>query len=284
MRRQDDGDAGLAQRPHRPPHVAPQLDIDARRGLVEEQNIRLVRQSLGDHHAALHPAAQRHDLAVSPIPQRHVAQHFLDVGRIGPPAKQAAAEPDGVPDRLEGVGGQFLRHQPDHGAGGAIVAHDVVPVGQHDALGRVDDAADDADERRLAGAVRTEKRKNLALPNLQIDVVESAEAGFVGFGEIRDGNDRSHRRHLVHGRGCSDCEGRESPAACCAMPYPRAGCIGSRRSRHQPATLTPACGKRGTQTQCRASTNLKGRALLPLAGEGGRRSRPDEGRRTVRCF
>ena len=60
---------------------------------------------------------------------------------------------------LERVGRQFLRHQTDHRAGGAIVAHDVVAIDEHGAAGRVDDAADDADQRRLAGAVRPEQRR-----------------------------------------------------------------------------------------------------------------------------
>ena len=44
-------------------------------------------------------------------------------------AEQAAAERQRVPHRLEHVGGEFLRHQADPGAGGAEVAHDVVAVG-----------------------------------------------------------------------------------------------------------------------------------------------------------
>jgi len=36
------GHAGLAQRAHHLPHVAAQLDVDARRGLVEEGDLRLV--------------------------------------------------------------------------------------------------------------------------------------------------------------------------------------------------------------------------------------------------
>ena len=66
---------------HQLPHVAAQLDVDAGGGLVEEQDLRLVRQRLGDQHAALHAAGQRHDLAVLLVPQRQVLQHLLDMGR-----------------------------------------------------------------------------------------------------------------------------------------------------------------------------------------------------------
>ena len=85
---QDDGDAAFAQAPHQRPHVAAQLDVHARGRLVEKQDLRLVRQRLGDHHAALHAARQRHDLVVALVPQRQVAQHLLDVRRVRRAAEQ----------------------------------------------------------------------------------------------------------------------------------------------------------------------------------------------------
>ena len=78
VRGEDDGDAGGAQRAHHLPHVLAQLDVDAGGRLVEEQDARLVRQRLGDQHAALHAAGQRHDLAVLLVPQRELLQHLLD--------------------------------------------------------------------------------------------------------------------------------------------------------------------------------------------------------------
>ncbi len=57
VRGQDDGDARGPERPHHLPHVLAQLDVDAGGGLVEEQDLRLMRQRLGDQHAALHAAA-----------------------------------------------------------------------------------------------------------------------------------------------------------------------------------------------------------------------------------
>ena len=77
-------------------------------------------------------------------------------------AEQAAAEGDGRPHRLEGVGGQLLRHEADHGAHGAVVGDDVVAADRTVPADGVDDAADDVDQRRLAGAVRSEQREDLA--------------------------------------------------------------------------------------------------------------------------
>ena len=67
---------------HHLPHVPAQLDVDAGGRLVEEQDLRLVRQRLGDHHPALHAAGQRHDLGVLLVPQRQVVQHLLDMRGI----------------------------------------------------------------------------------------------------------------------------------------------------------------------------------------------------------
>ena len=177
---------------HHLPHVLAQFDVDAGGRLVEEQNLRLVRQRLGDQHAPLHAAGQRHDLLILLVPQRHVLEHLLDERRIVRLAEQPAAEGAGRPHRLEGVGGQFLRHQADHGARGAVVADVVVAVHRHRAGGRIDDAADDADQRGLAGAVRPEQRENLAAPDLQVDALQRLEARGVGLRKISDGDDGLH--------------------------------------------------------------------------------------------
>jgi hypothetical protein len=62
----------------------------------------------------------------------------------------------------------------------------VAAVHRHRAAGRIDDAADDADQRGLAGAVRSEQRENLAAPDVQVDAFQRLEAGLVGFREIAE--------------------------------------------------------------------------------------------------
>ena len=57
---------------------------------------------------------------------------------------------------------------------------------------RIDDAADDADQRRLAGAVRAEQREDLAAPDLEVDVLQRLEAGRVGLRQVGDGDDGLH--------------------------------------------------------------------------------------------
>ena len=121
MRGQDDGDAGGAQIAHHLPHVLAQRDVDAGGRLVQEQNARLVRQRLRDHDAALHAAGQGQDLGVLLVPQRQRFEDLLDIGRIFRLAEQAAAEADRGPHRLERIGVQFLRHQPDHRARRTVI-------------------------------------------------------------------------------------------------------------------------------------------------------------------
>ena len=99
--------------------------------------------------------------------------------------------------RLERVGRQLLRHQADLAARGAVVAHDVVAVGEHRAGAGVDDAADDADQRGLAGAVGPEQREDLAAADVEVDVLERLEARGVGLADVADRDDGGGvaRRH-----------------------------------------------------------------------------------------
>ncbi len=92
MRGEDDSDAGVAQPAHDLPHRLAQFDVDARRRLIEKQDLRLVRQSFRDHHAALHAAGERDDLALALVPQRQLLEHLLDMRGIARLAEQTAAE------------------------------------------------------------------------------------------------------------------------------------------------------------------------------------------------
>ena len=122
MRRQDHGDALFAQPAHQRPHVAAQIDVDAGRRLVEEQNFRLMAERLGDHHPPLHAPGKFDDPGIALLPQREVAQKAFDEVRIRRPAEQAPAERDRRPDRRENVEGDLLRHEAHLRAGRAIVA------------------------------------------------------------------------------------------------------------------------------------------------------------------
>src|SRR5690606_31277574 len=77
---------------------------------------------------------------------------------------------------------------PDLGACSTVLPHDVMSVSQHYARAWRDDAADDADERGLAGSVRSQEREDLALADLEIDRLQSLKPGGVDLRDIRNRN------------------------------------------------------------------------------------------------
>src|SRR6202047_126506 len=114
------------------------------------------------------------------------------MGRVGRLAEETAAEAHGRPDRLERVRGQFLRDKTDLGSRGPVGADDVVPASHDGASGRIDDPADNIDQRRLACAIWTEQAKYLALADLEVDFLEGLEARGIGLAKTGHGNNRPH--------------------------------------------------------------------------------------------
>ena len=185
VRGQDDGHAAVAQRAHQLPHVAPQLDVDAGGRLVEEQD------AAARATAPWRSAARR----FMPPDSVMILLSFLSHSDRSRSTFSMCAGLGGLPNRprlndtvahtrLEGVGGQLLRHQADHRARGAVVARRC--RGRRPArvpAAGVDDAADDADQRGLAGAVGAEQREDLAAADLEVDVLQRLEARRVGLGK-----------------------------------------------------------------------------------------------------
>ena len=133
-------------------------------------------ERLGDHHPPFHAAGQFNDPGVSLFPQRKFAQQLFDIGGVGRPPEESAAEGRRLVDGRENVERDLLRHEPDNRPRGAIVPDDVVSINEDFARSHRHRAADDPDQRRLAGAVRAQESKNLASGDLQIDRIEGDEA------------------------------------------------------------------------------------------------------------
>src|SRR5690606_22102312 len=194
---QDDRDARLAQAANELPHVLAQLDIDARGRFIEAEDFRLVGERLGDHHAAFHAARERHDLAVLLVPEGQVLQDRFDKGRVGLFSEQAPAEVHRVPDGFEGFDMEFLRDQPDQGTRRLIIGENVVALHQNLAAGGIDQAANDGNQRRLAGPVWAKKRQDLTIIDVEIDAMESGQARVVGFCDLLYGNRVLHGYRLT---------------------------------------------------------------------------------------
>jgi hypothetical protein len=156
-----------------------------------------VRERLRDQHASLHAAGQRHDLAVLLVPQRQLLEHLCDVIGITRLAEQSAAERHGRPNGFERIGREFLRDKADHGAGHAIVSADVVARNRDTAFGQGDNSADDADQRRLAGAVRAEQGKDLAAADVEVDPLKCAEPRGISLRNVFDRQYGLHEEQRV---------------------------------------------------------------------------------------
>jgi len=173
---QNDRGALAAQAPNQRPHVASQIDVDARGRLVKEQHVWLMGERLGDHDPPFHAARQFNDPRIALVPQRQVAQQLFDIGGVWRPAEQPAAERRRPANGGENIERDLLRHEADDRPSGAVIANHVMAVDQDLARSHRHRTADDPDQRRLAGPVRTQESKNLASGDLQIDRVERNEA------------------------------------------------------------------------------------------------------------
>src|SRR5438552_1834520 len=106
------------------------------------------------------------------------------MGRIRRFPENATTEGDRGPYAFECIGGKFLRYQSDLRSGRTIIRNDVMTIGQDRAMTRIDDPANDVDQRRLACAVRAKECEDLSLADIQIDVFERLKAGRVCLGEV----------------------------------------------------------------------------------------------------
>jgi hypothetical protein len=178
-------------------------------GSSRNKQLGIVAQRLGDHHPALHPARQLTELAGALVPQPERAQDFLDPLGAGRTAEHPARKGDGAVDPREHVEAELLRHQADARPQLAPVLRHVLAEGADGPGGRADEAADRADQRRLAGAVGAEQGEDLAAADLR-----STRRG-----------PRCPRRTSCSARGCRGSV--RSPRVCCGRPRPCPAAIGS---------------------------------------------------------
>jgi hypothetical protein len=92
---------------------------------------------------------------------------------------------------------EFLRNQPDLLARLAIVLDDVESVDFDGTRAWIDDAADNADQCRLAGAVRPKQGEDFAALDVERDVLQGLGAVGVGLRQVTD--DEMHGSTPVQG-------------------------------------------------------------------------------------
>jgi hypothetical protein len=169
-----DREAVAAQRLEQVPELAPGHGIDARRGLVEEEELGAVHERAAEGELLLHPSGER---ARAPVGEGgdlppDGRDERLAVGDGG--AEHRREEPQVLLDAQVGVEREPAGHVPDALTQCPEVARRVEPQDRGLAARRHDERREDAEERRLAGAVGADHAVELPRGDLQRHVVERA--------------------------------------------------------------------------------------------------------------
>ena len=206
LRRQHDGSSArrlAAQLLH---DAALQDRIHPGGKLVEEDHRRVDHEDLGDLHAAAEAAAQVLHLAVRLGRQPEVFQHALGA-RPNLGVAQTVEPREGaevVPHRQKQLDGGFLNHDRDAPPHLERRGDDVVAEDAGGARRRPRERREDAQQRRLAGAIRAEQAEDRTARDVERQAVDGADgrlpAAGVDLDEIADTNGR-----FGHGRLFSRC-------------------------------------------------------------------------------
>src|SRR5665213_1408050 len=192
VRRHENGDAiALVDFAQVAPHVDAGCRIEAGAGFVEQQDARAMEQSLGDLDAPAHAAAETLDALGGAVAQADRRQRLLDA-----PAQIRAAQAVemSLADEIF-LGGQLLveawRLEYDADLPADFIARfcRVQAEQAHMAGGDGDERREDAEEGGLARAVGAKKAEDIAVVDLQGEVVQG-NALAVTMGEVVDFYDR----------------------------------------------------------------------------------------------
>jgi hypothetical protein len=141
---------------------------------VEQQEAGAVEQTQAQVEPALHAAGEALDPVTRPIGEADPGQALID-----PLPQLAAGEPvQRAPERQVVAGGQvlvdrdLLRHHPEVALDRRRLEPDVAAVHQDPAAVGLENPRDHAQRRGLAGAVGAEQAEDLAVPDLEGDVVD----------------------------------------------------------------------------------------------------------------
>jgi hypothetical protein len=161
--------------------------------LVEDQHLGLIEQRLRDHHPLTIAPRQLGDRELADCIEGEPRAARLDRARQGAGIEtlEAAHEGEELVDPHAGVKGHVLGHVADPAARLQAVLDDVEAGDRRSARGGLQIAREDAQDRRLARAVRPEQPEHLADAGLEGDVVD-AEPAAVALGQMLRDDDRRH--------------------------------------------------------------------------------------------
>ena len=188
VRREQDRLAEVAQRRDRLPRSPASLGVEARRRLVEEDELRIADEREPEVEAAPLPAGEASHERVALLLEADELDDVADRARL---RVVAGEEREILGDGEAVVEGRGLEDDADplapvEARGGRILAEH----GHRPAVALAV-ALEDLDGRRLAGAVRAEQPEDLALRDLEADSAQRLEL-VVGLAEIVDGHGARH--------------------------------------------------------------------------------------------
>ena len=156
------------------------LGVERTEGLIEQQHLGLVRQRARDRDALLLAAGELRRQPLIESLERHQPQQLLAAlaAGAGAHAAHAQGELDVLGDRHVAEQGVVLKHQAD----AALARGDVRDVAAVQGDAPVIDAGepgDGAQQRALAAAARSQQHEELAVADVEGDVVDDRRAAVV---------------------------------------------------------------------------------------------------------
>jgi len=162
------------KRLHAVPDALPRLRVEPGRRLVEEQQLRRIDQRARDVRPAPLPAGELPVRPLQKIPGVRRARR--PANRLGKLRARLFVEPAPrahvLLDRQKRVEQVILKHDADRRANRRVVLSQPMAVERDLARVRLQDRAEYVDRRRLARAVRPEKREQLAAIQVEVDAVD----------------------------------------------------------------------------------------------------------------
>ncbi len=178
-------------------HLRPTPRVEARRGLVEDVQLRVVDHRLRELHFLFHARRVFRDLAVPLLVDPHELEHVVGAAHRGVPVEPADAshvrnQTDARHVRDQAI---VLGHVADPLPHGEAIP-DIEAEDLRGARGRTQETQEEPQERRLAGAVRADE-SDRALGDRDAEVVDRADVAedFRQTGGLNEG----HPRLLVAG-------------------------------------------------------------------------------------
>ena len=234
--RDDDGDPEVAPDAlDQAEHLVAAGRVEPVRRLVEEEEARIVDERLGELDALLHAGRVATDRPIALLVQTDVAQ---DVG--GPLTRRAGGQAGDAGHVADELGGADVRrkavvlgHVADELADPGTIGRRVEIEDGGLALGRLEQAEEDLDQRALAGAVGADEADH-ALADLDAQRVERGDAAGIALRQ-RPGADEGHALAVYPGalHAAAGSRGRGSARG----PRRSRACSPSRRS----GSVCPSC-------------------------------------------